>query len=175
MNKLPLAVAIALSGSAALAGDYALHTFKRIQLTDKFWGEGANCGDFNHDGKLDVVSGPYWWEGPDFQTRHEYAPATNSFKVTRSDGAVERIPGIEGALGKNNAYSPNFFAFTYDFNKDGWDDILIYGFPGKDASWYENPKGKPAADGDEHWTRHKVLDVVDGESPTWGDITGDGK
>jgi hypothetical protein len=74
-------------------------------------------------------------------------------------------------LGVNNAYSDNFFAFTHDFNKDGWDDILIYGFPGKDASWYENPKNTPV----KSWTRHKVLDVVDNESPTWADLTGDGK
>ena len=78
-------------------------------------------------------------------------------------------------MGKANAYSDDFFTFTYDLNKDGWDDIIIYGFPGLDASWYENPKGKKAADGTEHWTRHKVFDVVDNESPTWGDLTGDGK
>src|SRR5204863_5799774 len=118
--------------------------------------------------------GPYWWEGPDFKKRHEYYPATQTFK-RKADGTEETIPGFEGALGVNNNYSDNFFAFTQDFNKDGWDDILIYGFPGKDASWYENPKGKAANDGSEHWERHKVFDVVDGESPTWGDLTGDGK
>jgi hypothetical protein len=157
------------------AEDYTVHTFKKIKLSEHFWSEGAHYGDFNHDGKMDVVSGPYWWEGPDFQTRHEYAPVKISFTRTNSAGEAEKIPGFEGALGKNNAYSDNFFAFTHDLNKDGWDDILIYGYPGKDASWYENPQGKPADDGSEHWKRHKVLDVVDGESPTWGDVTGDGK
>ncbi len=170
MNKLPLAVAIALSGSAALAGDYALHTFKRIQLTDKFWGEGANFGDFNHDGKMDVVSGPYWWEGTDYQKRHEYYPATKTFKLKKTDGAEETVEGFEGALGKNNTYSDNFFAFSYDFNQDGWDDILILGFPGEISAWYENPKGREG-----HWQKHIVLDVTDNESPTLADITGDGK
>ena len=89
-------------------------------------------------------------------------------------GQANRV-GFEGALGKNNTYSDNFFAFTFDFNKDGWDDILIYGFPGADASWFENPKGKKDAEGTEHWLRHKVFDVVDNESPTWGDLTGDGR
>ena len=157
------------------AADYTLHSFKKIQLTDQFWSEGANFGDFNHDGTMDVVSGPYWWEGPDFKTRHEYYAAKVSFKLKKAEGAEETIAGFEGALGKNNTYSDNFFAFTHDFNGDGWTDILIYGFPGKDASWYENPKGKKNDAGTEHWTRHKVFDVVENESPQWLDLTGDGK
>src|SRR5436190_15439074 len=125
-----------------------LHTFKKIQLTDKFWSEGATFGDFNHDGKMDVVSGPYWYEGPDFNQRHEYdttnrksAAGSAPFKKKLADGTEQTIEGFEGALGSNNTYSDNFFAFTYDFNKDGWDDILIINFPGDDAAWYENLKG----------------------------------
>jgi hypothetical protein len=180
---------IALAGVAsvsflafsAAAADYTLHTWKKIQLSDQFWGEGANIGDFNKDGNMDVVSGPYWWAGPDFkkqtafmETSSRKSPAgTAPFKL----GPISKIavPGFEGALGHNNAYSDNFFAFTHDFNKDGWDDILIYGFPGADASWYENRQGKKDPDGTEFWARHKVFDVVDNESPQWGDITGDGK
>jgi len=176
MIKISYALAGLFSTTLLLsAADYKLHTFKKIQLSEHFWSEGATFGDFNHDGKIDVVSGPYWWEGPDFKIRHEYYPATKTFKVKQDDGTEKTIPGFEGALGKNNTYSDNFFAFAYDFNKDGWDDILIYGFPGADASWFENPKGKKAADGGEHWLRHKVFDVVDNESPTWGDLTGDGR
>ncbi|HTD65647.1 MAG TPA: VCBS repeat-containing protein [Candidatus Limnocylindria bacterium] len=174
MTKNSLALAGALSVSlSAFAADYTVHTWKKIQLSDQFWSEGANIGDFNHDSKMDVVSGPYWWAGPDFHVRHEYYPATKNFSLGKVSNI--QVPGFEGALGHNNTYSDNFFAFTADFNKDGWDDILVYGFPGKDASWYENPKGGKNAGGSEHWTRHKVLDVVDNESPTWGDITGDGK
>ncbi|MDB5356889.1 MAG: repeat protein, partial [Phycisphaerales bacterium] len=46
--------------------------WKKITLSHDFVSEGANFGDFNHDGKQDVVSGPYWYEGPDFTKRHEY-------------------------------------------------------------------------------------------------------
>src|SRR5436309_2941486 len=171
MNKFSLLLAVALSGSTpASAKDYVLSSFKKIQLSDKFWCEGASFGDFNHDGKMDIVSGPYWWEGPDYQKRHEYYPATQTFKKKNADGKEETIEGFEGALGSNNAYSDNFFAFTYDFNKDGWDDILILGFPGEISAWYENPKGR-----DGHWQKHIVLDVTDNESPTFTDLTGDGK
>ena len=150
------------------AKDYALHSFKKIQLTDKFWSEGANFGDFNRDGKMDVVSGPFWYEGPDFKTPHEYYPATEKFVRKKADGTEETIPGFEGALGTNNTYSKNFIAFTYDFNGDKWPDILILGFPGDESWWFENPKGKEG-----HWPRHTTIDVTDNESPTFGDLVGD--
>jgi hypothetical protein len=176
MKTIGLSLLGAVLSSLATSGaEYTLHRFKKIQLLNQFWCEGANFGDFNHDGRMDVVSGPYWWAGPDFKVRHEYYPAKQTFNRKTDDGTAENVPGFEGALGKNNAYSDNFFAFAFDFNKDGWDDILIYGFPGKDASWYENPKGQKNADGAEFWKRHKVFDVVDNESPTWADLTGDGK
>src|SRR5438552_4233519 len=157
MNKFPLFLAALLSsGVAGFAKDYLLHTFKKTQLSDKFWCEGANFGDFNHDGKMDVVSGPYWYEGPDFKKRHEFYPANTTFKRKKNDGTEETLPGYEGAKGVENVYSENFFAFSYDFNGDGWTDILVYGFPGKEASWYENPKGREG-----HWQRHVVFDGLD--------------
>jgi hypothetical protein len=170
MTRFSCSLACALSSLlvASAAEEYTLRAFKRIQLSDQFWCEGANFGDFNKDGKMDIVSGPYWWAGPDFKQRTEFYPATKTWSL----GPLSKIsvPGFEGALGHNNVYSDNFFAFSYDFNADGWMDILVYGFPGKDASWYENPQGKEG-----HWKRHKVFDVVDNESPWWTDLTGDGK
>jgi hypothetical protein len=162
--------ALALTAFAATAEDYLIHSFKRIQLTDQFWGEGASFGDFNHDGVVDVVSGPYWYEGPDYKKRHEVRPADKSFTVKKADGTEEKIPGYEGALGIKNTYSDDFFTFVYDFNGDGWPDILIIGFPGAEATWYENPKGREG-----HWQSHIIFKTVDNESPTFGDITGDGK
>jgi hypothetical protein len=171
MFKLPVAASILSLGIASVsAADYTLHSFKKLQLSDQFWSEGANFGDFNHDGKMDIASGPYWYEGPDYKQRHEYYPANKFFTRKQSDGTEEKIPGFEGALGVNNAYSDNFFSFVYDFNQDGWPDILIYGFPGVDASWYENPKGREG-----HWQRHQIFDVVDNESPAFADLNGDGK
>lgn len=164
---------LSLAGTAA-AADHLLHTFKKIQLTDKFWSEGATFADLNRDGHNDIISGPYWWEGPDFSTRHEYYPATTTFVRKNDDGSEKAIEGFEGGLGVNNKYSDNFFAFTHDFNGDGYLDILIFGFPGKDASWFENP-GREGLNSSKHWTRHVVFDTVDNESPTWTDLTGDGK
>jgi VCBS repeat protein len=156
--------------TAGTAAAQELHTFKRIQLGDQFWSEGANAGDLNNDGVADIIAGPYWWEGPDYAKRHEYYPATTTFKLTLGPMTTVDVPGFEGTLGKENKYSDNFFAWPFDFNKDGWNDILIIGFPGTDTSWFENPKGK-----DGHWTRHKVFAQTDNESPTFADLTGDGK
>lgn len=158
--------ALAAGALSTRAGDYLLHSWKVTHLTSDFWSEGANFGDFNKDGQNDLVSGPFWYEGPDFKKVHEYMPADQTFKRKKADGTEETAKGFEGAHG----YSKNFFAFTYDFNKDGWPDILIIGFPGEDTSWYENPKGR-----DGHWQRHVVFDVTDNESPTFADLTGDGK
>jgi hypothetical protein len=166
----------ALFAAAVLAGvPYGataedLHTFTRRQLNDQFWSEGANFGDLNRDGVNDIISGPWWWEGPDFEKRHEYYPATKTFELKLGPMTTVTVPGFEGALGKENTYSDNFFAWPYDFNADGWNDILVIGFPGRDTSWFENPKGR-----DTHWVRHTIFDQTDNESPAFADLTGDGK
>ena len=98
---------------------------RRSRVTDQFWAEGAAIADFNHDGKMDVVAGPFWYEGPDFKKRHEDYPANASFKRKTADGMERTIPGYEGALGVNNAYSDCFLTFTYDFNGDGWMDVVV--------------------------------------------------
>jgi len=164
-----VAIGLSLTSPVAKAKDLA-HSFKKIRLTDEFWAEGADIGDFNHDGKMDIVSGPFWYEGPGFKTRHEIYPATATFKRKKTDGTEVTVPGFEGALGVNNAYSECFLTYAYDFNQDGWTDVIVYGYPGKEAAWYENPKGREG-----HWQRHVVLDVLDNESPALLDVTGDGK
>jgi hypothetical protein len=144
--------------------------FTKIQLTDQFWAEGAFAGDFNRDGKMDVAYGPYWFEGPDFTKRHAYDDDSKVSKSKNAEGVETTFAGFKGALGSENEYTKNFLAYTYDVNNDGWTDILILGFPGEGSYWYENSQGK-----DGKWARHLALDVTDGESPTFLDVTGDGK
>ncbi|MCP5522221.1 MAG: VCBS repeat-containing protein [Verrucomicrobiales bacterium] len=169
MTKLSIVLpwAMALAGSGLVAGDLS---FQRLHLTDEFWGEGADVADFNHDGHNDVVCGPFWYPGPRFTERHAYMPAETTFKTKAADGSEVTIPGYEGALGTKNAYSNCFFCFTDDFNGDGWADVFVLGLPGERAFWYENPQGRP---GD--WPKHLAVEVPDGESPEFRDVTGDGK
>ena len=163
----PLSLGL-LFPAAVRAEDKTLLSFERRQLNDQFWSEGATFGDLNNDGHHDLVSGPWWWEGPAFEKRHEYYPATTTFQLKLGPQTSVTVPGFEGTLGKNNTYSNNFFAYTHDFNRDGWNDILIIGFPGKETSWFENPQ-----QGDGHWKRHVIFDQTDNESPTFADLTGD--
>lgn len=176
MKNTSMGLALVMACGAVLAGDHTLLgqfyesiTFEKVQLTDQFWSEGAHYADLNRDGRMDIISGPFWYEGPDFTRRHEYRPATATFTRTL-DGQEETIPGYEGGLGTRNAYSDHFFTWTHDFNGNGWTDILVVGMPGENAFWFENPQGK-----DGHWKRHLALDVPDNESPMFADLTGDGR
>ena len=149
-----------------------LHTFTKQQLTDEFWSEGACFADINHDGKMDVVAGPFWYEGPGFKVRHEFMSADHTSQ-SHKNGQPVTFRGFKGALGDENEYSANFFAFSHDFNGDGWPDILILGFPGENSWWFENPGRALSTAG--HWTRHTALEVTDDESPQFLDINGDGR
>lgn len=172
-SRLPVSALAALSAAVLTvsAAEPTLHSFKKQQLDKHYWSEGAMLGDLNKDGKPDAISGPYWWEGPAFTKRHEIYPATRVTKTKNLKGAEVEFPGFEGNFGSRNTYSTdNFFAFVHDFNGDGWNDVLTYGLPNTPAYLYLNPKGK-----EQHWERSTVLDHVDNESPTFTDLTGDGK
>jgi len=170
MKRTLLAAWFLLATAIAPATAEDLRSFTRVQLSDQFWSEGATFGDLNNDGRNDIISGPWWWEGPDFTKRHEFYPATTTFPLKLGQMTTVTVPGFEGFLGKENKYSNNFFAWVYDFNNDNWRDLLIIGFPGTDTSWFENPRGKEG-----HWVRHKIFDQTDNESPTFTDVTGDGQ
>lgn len=123
--------------------------YRTMQLSDKFYAEGATTADINRDGKLDVVAGPLWFAGPDFTQRHEYRPAKDF---------------------DPNGYSDHFLTFAGDFNGDEWPDILCVPFPGAEGYWYANPAGK-----DGGWEQHLAHKNIGNESPVWADLTGDGR
>ncbi len=106
MNKLLSALAVGLSLSCAAApADYTLHSFQKVLVTTNFLCEGADFADFNHDGRMDIVAGPYIWLGPDFKQSVEFAPP-----------AAKPYDAAKG-------YSAYFLTYTHDLNHDGWADI----------------------------------------------------
>jgi hypothetical protein len=130
-------------------------SFERIQLTEKYYADGIHYGDVDRDGRLDIVSGPFWYRGPEFkQAKAFYAPV---------------------ALPPEKSPSDSMYSFVHDFSGDGWPDILVLGrvhlHP---AYWYENP-GQSVTTDEKMWTRHYAFERVQGESPPFVDLDGDGR
>ncbi len=170
MRPIPVLFPLCLAASLARAADpVPSGEFTKIQLTDEFWAEGITCGDFNHDGKMDVAYGPHVWDGPDFKNRHTIYPDDKRSKSKKADGTEVEFGGFKGALGTDNDYSDDFLSFSHDFNGDGWTDVLVIGYPGKEAFWFENPKGV-----DKLWEKHQAWSSVDNESPALVDLLGTG-
>jgi hypothetical protein len=154
-RKTGTAIAAMALGSAFLMAQAGDFNFRKSIISPLYDSEGAYAGDINGDGKPDLVSGPYWYEGPGFTARHAYQPV----KI----------------LDPANGFTDNFMCWVYDFNGDGRLDILMAGLPGNPAYWYQNPGpaevSKPAVD----WVRRTAFPIFGNESPDLLDIDGDGK
>lgn len=125
--------------------------FAMQRLSELYYGESATIADVNKDGKMDIIAGPVWFEGPDFKKSHEFA-----------------VP-VSGNIG----FGYTEFAGTElaDWNGDGWPDILEQeidkGFP---VYLYINPRGE-----NRHWERHLVVPYTRSETHMTCDLFKDGR
>jgi Domain of Unknown Function (DUF1080)/FG-GAP-like repeat len=142
-----------LRPAAGVAPETTASSFRKVQLTDRFYTEGISAGDINRDGVMDALTGPYAYLGPDFKRAVEiYRPQTYAIANATMAGQ----------------YTDNFLNYVHDFNGDGWNDYLKINFNG--AYLYVNPKGESR-----HWSMYQVTDGVSSETTQLGDIDGDGK
>lgn len=147
--KFPLFLLATLFGAANPAMNQELK-FKKHTLDPAFRSEGVAVLDVNGDGKLDIVTGQYWYAAPNW-TPHEVAP----------DRAWQLEP---------NQYSNTFLCFAADVNGDGWTDLIAVRFPGEPIHWLENPRSNGG-----HWRQHELYFSAANESPAFVDLQGDGK
>ena len=92
--------------------------------------ESATAGDLNRDGHVDVVSGPYWFAGPEF------------------------VPRVYRATHASAEYQRTNSEHVYDVDLDAWPDIIGGGWNEDGIYWYRNP-GRAATEQGTPWRMHE--------------------
>ena len=121
--------------------------FARKKIADEPF-EAASACDVDGDGRKDIVSGDYWYAGPDFAKMF-------SFRT------LEAISG----------YHDSFHDYPMDVNGDGRVDIVSGGWFGKTLVWHENPGSARTAG---EWVRHEIDQPGSIETSRFWDVDGDG-
>lgn len=129
--------------SVSDAEDYLF--FQRERIGEGIY-ESASIFDVNNDGVLDIFSGEFWYEGPDFKKSHRVC-----------------------VLQPMDDYYDDFSNYPMDVNGDGYMDIITGGWWGMTLRWRENPKGR-----DEPWTTHNIAEVGNIERSIFCDLDKDG-
>jgi hypothetical protein len=125
--------------------------FRMTKLTPFYYSFASAAADFDRDGNIDVVSGPFIFMGPDFTKKREFYLAL----ATR--------PGVD--------FSSNWLEFAGDFTNDGWPDVLLAST--SNTILYVNPKGESR-----RWDSFRSVippAATVAEVSVMKDIDGDGK
>jgi len=122
--------------------------FRTQQLNEFSYAWGADVGDINQDGIMDLASGPFYYLGPDFTERFEYM-----FERTAN-------PGEE--------YVDQMLTYVHDWTGDGYADIL--GAIGRPLTLYVNP-----GEEQRRWDQVRALPEVCSEIAKKYDLDDDGE
>lgn len=123
----------------------ALH-FRKVFLSAERY-ESAGVFDVNGDGIPDIVSGAFWYEGPDFKKKHKI-----------------------GAVKAHDDYYDDFSTIPLDVNGDGRLDFITGGWWGETLRWRENP-GQLGRE----WPEHIIAHTGPIETTRAWDVDGDGE
>jgi FG-GAP-like repeat len=120
----------------------------RSRMIDPGASEAAAVADVNRDGRLDIVSGEFWYEAPAWQP-HRFR-----------------------AIDFRSQYLDNFSDLPIDADGDGYPDIVSVSWFAKKVAWWKNP-GRAA--GDSLWKESIVHEGFNVEFATLADLDNDGK
>jgi hypothetical protein len=124
--------------------------FRMQRLSEYYYSWGVAAADINHDGVQDLVTGGYYYLGPDYTKRREIYAAQTFNPSTQYAGT-------------------SWLNFAYDFTGDGWPDVVMTG-AGRTTTLYVNPKGESR-----RWDKYTVLPKSNTEIALLKDIDGDGR
>ena len=120
--------------------------FQVQQISDMYYSWSSASADFNKDGIMDVVAGPYIYYGPDYTTFREIFPAF--------------------AYNPSKEFTEVNCQYAHDFNNDGWTDVFVAPPFGR---LYMNPKGESR-----RWNVYPVIPGnINSEVTVFADIDGD--
>lgn len=119
--------------------------FRKVLIADERY-ESAGVFDVNGDGSPDIVSGAWWYEGPDFKKAH-----------------------FVGDVRPEGEYFDDFSTIPMDVNGDGRIDFITGGWWGGTLRWRENP-----GDPDKTWPEHVIAETGNVETTRAWDMDGDG-
>jgi len=121
--------------------------FRMQTLNEFYYSWGPSVADFNRDGVMDVVAGPYYYLGPDYNVAREI------YLAQTIDASTQYFNGLQ---------------YAYDFTGDGWPDVVNVLFT-RPIVLYVNPKGDAR-----RWDTYTVTDAISSEIGLLKDVDGDG-
>ena len=119
--------------------------FRKVWVADETF-ESCAVFDVDNDGVLDIVSGAFWYQGPDFRKKHPI-----------------------GEVRMYGEYFDDFSTLPLDVNGDGHTDFITGGWWGATLKWRQNPgkAGQP-------WPEHVIATTGCIETTRLWDLDGDG-
>jgi hypothetical protein len=120
--------------------------FRMQRLTEHYYSWSATAADVNRDGVLDLLSGPHYFLGPNYQ--------------------VQREIYLSNTFNPSTQYASAACNFAFDYTGDGYPDYLVT--EGRNFVMYVNPGAE-----ERRWDRYTAF-ANNSEVAAFADVNADG-